>query len=172
MKKRVFIMVAVLALMGAMTATPAAASTQRKNRPVREKNERHPMIRRAIAALRGAKDDLEDASRDFCGHRAEAAEAVNNALSQLQLALGSDRASVEPMENVQTGVRFEKASWNSSAVKGERHPKIRQAIRALERAKGDLQNAAHDFHGHREAALDATNRALSQLQAAVACDRK
>ncbi len=63
---------------------------------------------------------------------------------------------------------------NASFDKGgrERHPKIRQAINALERAKGDLQNAAHDFNGHRVEALEATNTAISRLQAALACDRK
>lgn len=32
---------------------------------------------------------------------------------------------------------------------GEKHPKIRQAINTLQNAMADLQNAAHDFCGHR-----------------------
>jgi len=37
--------------------------------PSAAKPERHPLIRKALAALHNAADDLEDASKDFCGHR-------------------------------------------------------------------------------------------------------
>ena len=136
--------------------------------------ERHPMIERAIGALRAAQDDLGDASHDFCGHRAEAAEATNNALRQLQLALASDRASVERIDTTPVAVAFENASFTDTdlQVRNERHPKIRQAINALQRARGDLQNAAHDFHGHRVEALESVDRALNQLRLAIACDRR
>ena len=53
--------------------------------------ERHPMIRRAIVALHGAKNELEHADTDFGGHRADALQAVNNALDQLQQALKYDK---------------------------------------------------------------------------------
>jgi hypothetical protein len=49
------------------------------------------MIRRAINALERARDDLQRAGDNFCGHKAEALEAVNRALSQLQLALQCDK---------------------------------------------------------------------------------
>jgi hypothetical protein len=135
------------------------------------------MIRKAINALQGAKDDLEDAAHDFCGHRVEALEATNNAIRQLRLALESDRASREPLE-VESALGFvEKASYTGEGFperreRQERHPKIRQAINALQHARNDLQHAAHDFHGHRVEALEAVNRALNQLQTAIACDRR
>jgi hypothetical protein len=47
------------------------------------------------------------------------------------------------------------------------HPAIRAAIRNLERAVVDLQNAAHDFGGHREDAINACNAAIAQLQLAL-----
>lgn len=53
----------------------------------------------------------------------------------------------------------------------ERHPQIRKAINALEAARGDLQSAAHDFCGHREAALQATNAAIDGLRLALQYDR-
>ena len=46
----------------------------------------------------------------------------------------------------------------------ERHPKIRQAIRALEAARDDLAHAAHDFGGHRDDAIHACDEATRQLQ--------
>jgi hypothetical protein len=54
----------------------------------------------------------------------------------------------------------------------EPHPNITRAIHALEAARGDLQDAAHDYCGHRVAALGATNAALNQLGAAIACENR
>lgn len=54
----------------------------------------------------------------------------------------------------------------------ERHPEIRSAIVALEKAKYHLQHAAHDFGGHREDALKAVDKALEQLKLALQYDKK
>jgi hypothetical protein len=54
----------------------------------------------------------------------------------------------------------------------ERHPAIRNAIRALEKAKVDLKNADHDFGGHREAALKECDAAIEQLKLALQYDKK
>jgi membrane protein implicated in regulation of membrane protease activity len=43
---------------------------------------------------------------------------------------------------------------------------------ALREARAELQQAAHDFCGHRADALRDRQKALSQLQQALACDRK
>ena len=56
--------------------------------------------------------------------------------------------------------------------KSERHPEIERAIAALERAKGYLQHAAHDFGGHRVEALAAVDKALEQLRLALQYDKK
>jgi outer membrane protein TolC len=176
MRRIVITLVAFLTLMG----TTTASNTLSQSYPplaiaVRERGERHPMIRKAINALQGAKDDLEDASHDFCGHRAEALEATNSAIRQLRLALESDRASLEPLRESSESGYFESVSYIRDGYPGElreRHPKIRAAINALERARNDLQHAAHDFRGHRDEALEATNRALNQLKVAIACDRR
>ena len=49
------------------------------------------------------------------------------------------------------------------------HPLIKRAIGALQSAQKDLQDAAHDYCGHRVGALDATNAAIDQLQLALDC---
>ena len=54
----------------------------------------------------------------------------------------------------------------------ERHPNIRAAINALEKAKVDLERAAHDFGGHRAEALKAVDYALKQLREALEYDKK
>jgi len=54
----------------------------------------------------------------------------------------------------------------------ERHPAIRAAINALEKAKVDLEHAAHDFGGHRAEALKAVDYAIKQLREALEYDKK
>jgi hypothetical protein len=51
------------------------------------------------------------------------------------------------------------------------YPHIRGAAAELREARNELQHAAHDFCGHRADALRATDAALRQLEAAVACRR-
>jgi HEPN domain-containing protein len=63
------------------------------------------------------------------------------------------------------------AAAASNAAQREPHPQIRKAIAALERAKTDLQRADHDFCGHRDEALEATNRAIEQLRKALNYDK-
>ena len=68
----------------AIVSTPRSAMTAPPPEP-------HPHIRAAVEELREARRELQTAARDFCGHRAEAVEATNAALKQLQLALDCDR---------------------------------------------------------------------------------
>lgn len=68
----------------------ALVSTPRNAQPA-PPPEPHPHIRAAVEELREARRELQTAARDFCGHRAEAVEATNAALKQLQLALECDR---------------------------------------------------------------------------------
>jgi hypothetical protein len=52
-------------------------------------------------------------------------------------------------------------------TRGGHHPAIRAAIGALERAKAEMQAAAHDFGGHRADALAACDTAIAQLKLAL-----
>ena len=53
--------------------------------------EGHPAIRGAMRHLQLAKADLNRASHDFGGHRAEALKSVDEALMHLRLALQADK---------------------------------------------------------------------------------
>lgn len=68
------------------TTTPAPVKVKRG-----QHRERHPEIRRAMAALQRAKTDLSKADRDFGGHRAKAAELVEQALAECRAALAADK---------------------------------------------------------------------------------
>ncbi len=54
----------------------------------------------------------------------------------------------------------------------ERPPAIRAAINALEKAKVDLEHAAHDFGGHRAEALKGVDNAVNQPHQALEYDKK
>ena len=89
---------AVVLMFGLLTIVPATSvaqttsgGTSQPGAAHKKGGEHHPKIRHAIKALEAAKEDLEDASHDFGGHRAEALEAVNNAIKQLQEALQYDK---------------------------------------------------------------------------------
>jgi hypothetical protein len=72
-------------VMAVTQATPAKTAASRARR------EPHPEIRKAIAALERAKRDLQHASHDFGGHRADALAACDRAIEQLKLALQYDK---------------------------------------------------------------------------------
>ena len=59
----------------------------------------------------------------------------------------------------------------AAAAAVEPHPEINAAIRSLVRAKLHLQRAAHDFGGHRVAAIGAIDAALVQLKLALQYDK-
>jgi hypothetical protein len=131
--------------------------------------EAHPLIQRADNALKRAKNDLQNAQHDFCGHRLDALGATNEAIGQLDQALACDGPGKKKSS---TDVELEGSADPSGSGAGEPHPFIYNAINALGAAEGDLQNAAHDYCGHRAAALQAVQHALAALKAAVACDKK
>ncbi len=64
------------------------------------------------------------------------------------------------------------AGMRGKRAGNERHPHIRAAIRELEQAKRELQEAAHDFGGHRAEALKACDEAINQLRQALQYDKK
>jgi hypothetical protein len=51
------------------------------------------------------------------------------------------------------------------------HPEIRAAIDSLEHARAHLKEARHDFGGHREEALRATDEAIRQLKICLEFDK-
>ena len=67
------------------------------------------------------------------------------------------------------GVVLTSGLWTLSA-QNERamHPRIAAAIQALRDARGYLQEAPHDFGGHKAEAIRATDEAIRQLNFALA----
>jgi len=63
-------------------------------------------------------------------------------------------------------------SPTSRPARPERHPEIRRALEGLREAKRALEHADHDFKGHREAALKATDEAIKDCEEALKADEK
>jgi len=59
----------------------------------------------------------------------------------------------------------------AAATPAEPHPQIREALEALRRAKAHMEHAAHDFGGHRVEAIEATNKAIKQLEICLQFDK-
>ena len=57
-------------------------------------------------------------------------------------------------------------------AKREAHPVLQNSIRQIETIKDHLQKAPSDFGGHRVAAIEALNHAISELQLAIQADKK
>jgi outer membrane protein TolC len=95
MKNKLSLIMAGLAVTGLLSvALPACFAQQTTPPPASGTTphyERHPEIRHAIRALEAAKRDLQAASHDFGGHRADALTACDNAIAQLKTALQYDK---------------------------------------------------------------------------------
>jgi hypothetical protein len=58
------------------------------NRPHREK---HPELRRALRQLNNAETSLKSGAHDYSGHREQALDLVQKAISEVQQAITSDK---------------------------------------------------------------------------------
>ncbi len=67
----------------AVISVPRTAQTQPR--------EGHPHIAAAANELREARNELQTAAHDFCGHRVDAIKAIDGAERQLHLAMECDR---------------------------------------------------------------------------------
>ncbi|MBV9508532.1 MAG: hypothetical protein JO323_26390 [Acidobacteriia bacterium] len=61
-------------------------------------------------------------------------------------------------------------TWTVAAQPIERalHPRLSRAITALQDARAYMQEAPHDFGGHKVAAIEACDRAIEQIRLALA----
>ena len=54
----------------------------------------------------------------------------------------------------------------------QRHPELHKAMRKLRAAKQDLEKATKDYGGHKAKAIEAIDKALEELKAAVDSEKK
>ena len=60
----------------------------------------------------------------------------------------------------------------AAGARREGHPVLQSSVRQIEAIKDRLQRAPADFGGHKEAAIDALNHALNELNQAIQFDKR
>lgn len=92
-------------------------------------------------------------------------------LSRIGLTVAAALATAAPIQAAVPAVPATAASY-APGMRMERHPEIRRAIAALQRARAAMQSANHDFGGHRADALAACDNAIAQLKLALQYDNR
>jgi hypothetical protein len=87
------------------------------------------------------------------------------------VAIAPIRAAAPAELTVGTASRVTAGAVPVAVVRRERHPEIRRAIASLQSARTAMQQASHDFGGHRAEALAACDNAIAQLRIALQYDR-
>jgi len=104
-------------------------------------------MRKAIAALNAIKPDFDNTALNLCGHRADAADAVAKALTQLTSASSCGKQETEGAE-----------------VHGKTTQKrVKDVLKRLNKAAHELKEKGKNFCGNQQNALDATNNAIRVL---------
>jgi hypothetical protein len=122
--------------------------------------EKYPRMVAALGELKEAYREMNDAGNDFGGHKKEALEATNRAIVEMDRALravGVNPVFVAPSKEVYKGYK--------------NFPHIRHALDELRTALREMRDAATDFGGHKEKAIEATERAITQLEKALEAAR-
>ena len=120
-----------------------------------------PNMQAARGNLIMARNELQRATADKGGHRANAIGEVNSAIAEVNLGINYDRrhnhpSSVTP-ETLFAGVPDQ--------------PHMQAALNALENAKDNLNRATTDKGGHRNKALDYVKNAISEVKKGIDAGR-
>ena len=110
-----------------------------------------PFMQAARADLQTAKRELQRATANKGGHRANAISLVNRAIAQVNVGINYDR-------------RHNHAVRIAGAPD---QPHMTAALAALESAKNNLERAKSDKGGHRAKALDFVKDAISEVKKGI-----
>jgi hypothetical protein len=117
---------------------------------------KYPRMHESLYELKEVRTQLKEAGHDFGGHRVKALAAVDEAVVQIERALNAVGDSYG-------GFKVDPERYRTYP----NHPHIRHALAILRDTRVELKEAAHDFKGHREKALEAVNYAIEQLELAL-----
>jgi hypothetical protein len=109
-------------------------------------------MHRALEHLHEARHELESAEDIFRGHKEEALGHVDAAIGHVIDGLKENHDEATLPGDL------------PSANKLERYPHLHGALDRLREARKELEDADHIFGGHREHAIDETDRAIHQLE--------
>jgi hypothetical protein len=148
---------AIAALAFIADAGPALA--QKKKTPTVDPN---GQLTQALATLHTTKLVLEGANHDYGGHRAAAVRAIGGAQHQLRLALG-----------IKAGAKGNKGPKDPMPEPQDLSDmQLTNAIPVLRTTIATLNNANHDYKGHRADAVRDLTEAINQLEKALKFRKK
>jgi hypothetical protein len=132
----------------------------------------HPLAR-AAHVLKRAIEVLEKAEHDFGGHREAALQACRQAEKQLWDAHDFERQHENGGKKVTAPAVQPPVTTSVPSKEGQKeergeHPRLARAVEEIDKAIAYLQNAPHDFGGHRVDAIKDCETAKTQLQEALA----
>ena len=141
-------------------ATPIAEVNSRPGGAGRlvEANEHHPEMRRALFHLRESKRELEKSAHDYDGHRVAAIKDAEQAIKEVVDGLKGDGKALAPGAEATS-----RPGEGRRAEAADRHPEMCKALFHLRESKRELEKSAHDFDGHRVAALKDTDQAIKEV---------
>ena len=139
----------------AVAAVAALALASWTTASAAEEKEHHPHMRRAAHHLNQAKAELEAAKHDYSGHRAAALADAQKAMDEIIAGLESDGWK---------GPHHLAPADEPAVDEGKNHHEMRRALHHLRQAKWQLENAAHDYHGHRVEAVKLVNHAIKEVK--------
>jgi hypothetical protein len=150
-------------ILAVLLACPAEAQVRKGPKKPREPQQQSDQqLRQALHTLHSVKKTLQGANHDYGGHRVAAIRDVGAAAHQLRLALHSRK---RPGGKPSTGPRQPEPQALSDAQLAASIPVLRNAITLL-------QNANHDYGGHRAKAVTDLHKAIKQLEKALAFSQK
>jgi len=119
-------------------------------------------MREALQALQQARTDLQQAPPQFAGHRQKAIDLVDHAIQEINT--GMQFAAQQGITSRDSGVNQQSyVQPMASGVNSTSYPMMADAQRALEQARNALQQASHNFGGHRTNALQDVNQAMQEI---------
>jgi hypothetical protein len=109
-------------------------------------------MQEALKDLQNAKRELQEASHNKGGYRANAIGLVSRAIVEVNKGIAFDRRNAH-------------APSSSSVID---QPKMRAALGYLQSAKKNLEKASADKGGHRVKALDLVDQAIDAVNRGIA----
>jgi hypothetical protein len=120
-----------------------------------------PNMQAARGNLQTAKSELQKATPDKGGHRANAIGLVNSAIAEVNAGIAFDRRHNHP-----TAIAPE-----TLFAGAPEQPHMQNALNALENARDNLNRATADKGGHREKALSYVTDAISEVKKGIDAGR-
>jgi hypothetical protein len=120
-----------------------------------------PNMQAARGNLLNARSELQKASADKGGHRANAIGLVNSAIAEVNAGIDFDRRHNHPGP----------VTGDTLFAGAPDQPHMQSALNSLESAKDNLNRATADKGGHRAKAMDYVKDAISEVKKGIEAGR-